>query len=183
MTIGPASTSERQRFLHPERLMSRGDVLTTPCPVPAVAGVYGWWFDVAPGDLDISRCVKHRGLRLLYTGISPQPPPRNGRAPSRSTLRARIRTHYNGNAEGSTLRKTLGCLSRRNWASSSAGSDPAPDGPSASASSNCPNGWPPTRSWRRCRGQNPGISRTSSSPRWTFHSTSGATPTTRRTRR
>ena len=40
----------------------------------------------------------------------PKPLPPNGKPPSRSTLRQRIRTHYFGNAEGSTLRRTLGCL-------------------------------------------------------------------------
>jgi len=47
---------------------------------------------------------------LLYVGISPKAPPLKGGSPSRSTLRQRIRTHYRGNAEGSTLRRTLGCL-------------------------------------------------------------------------
>jgi hypothetical protein len=32
------------------------------------------------------------------------------RAPSKSHLRQRLRTHYFGNAAGSTLRRTLGCL-------------------------------------------------------------------------
>ena len=34
----------------------------------------------------------------------------NGRSPSRQTLQDRVRYHYGGNAEGSTLRKTLGIL-------------------------------------------------------------------------
>jgi hypothetical protein len=46
----------------------------------------------------------------LYVGISPKQPPRNGRPPSKQSLAERIRYHYTGNAEGSTLRKTLGCL-------------------------------------------------------------------------
>lgn len=33
-----------------------------------------------------------------------------GRPPSKQTLQDRIKYHYTGNAEGSTLRKTLGCL-------------------------------------------------------------------------
>lgn len=37
-------------------------------------------------------------------GISP------GRHPSKQNLRKRIRYHFKGNAEGSTLRLTLGCL-------------------------------------------------------------------------
>jgi hypothetical protein len=44
------------------------------------------------------------------TGISPKALPANGRAASRSTQRERLRSHYCGNAEGSTLRRTLGCL-------------------------------------------------------------------------
>jgi hypothetical protein len=42
--------------------------------------------------------------RLLYVGISPS------RAGRHETLRSRIRYHFRGNAEGSTLRLTLGCL-------------------------------------------------------------------------
>jgi hypothetical protein len=37
-------------------------------------------------------------------------PPRDGSQPSRQTIRSRIRYHYTGNAEGSTLRLTLGSL-------------------------------------------------------------------------
>ena len=48
-------------------------------------------------------------LTLLYVGISPKAPSATG-TPSRQTLRSRLRYHYRGNAEGSTLRLTLGCL-------------------------------------------------------------------------
>jgi hypothetical protein len=72
--------------------------------------VYAWWFDEPPAGFDTAGCRRSGELTLLYTGISPKPPPRNGRAPSRGHLRQRIHTHYAGNAEGSTLRKTLGCL-------------------------------------------------------------------------
>lgn len=52
-----------------------------------------------------------RGDRtLLYVGISPKAPPLNGKPPSRQTMRSRVRYHYTGNAEGSTLRLTLGVL-------------------------------------------------------------------------
>jgi hypothetical protein len=37
-------------------------------------------------------------------------PPGNGRPASKQTLRSRIRYHYRGNAAGSTLRLSLGCL-------------------------------------------------------------------------
>jgi hypothetical protein len=47
---------------------------------------------------------------LLYVGVSPSEPPRNGKAPSQQNLRKRIRYHFRGNAAGSTLRLTLGSL-------------------------------------------------------------------------
>jgi len=78
--------------------------------VPARPGLYGWYFKQLPHPVDTSRYVTRDGLALLYVGIAPKAPPRNGRAPSRQTLRSRIRYHYRGNAAGSTLRLTLGCL-------------------------------------------------------------------------
>ena len=97
-------------FLEPQRLWRRDEVVQRPSPVPAVPGVYGWWFNRLPAPIDIAGCHQLGDFVLLYTGISPKQPPTNGRAPSRGQLRQRIRTHYSGNAEGSTLRKTLGCL-------------------------------------------------------------------------
>ena len=63
-----------------------------------------------PADIDDMDCELRDGLVLLYAGISPKEPPNNGRGPSKETLQSRIRTLYTGNAEGSTLRRTLGCL-------------------------------------------------------------------------
>lgn len=99
----------------PETLFSapyynRAEVLCLPCPVPKSPGVYGWWFRRIPGVVDTRQCRKRDGLTLLYTGISPSRPPTNGKPPSTQSLFHRIRYHYNGNAEGSTLRKTLGVL-------------------------------------------------------------------------
>jgi len=85
-------------------------VLQRPCPVPRGPGVYGWYFKELPYPIDTRGCVVLADLTLLYVGISPKAPPRNGRAESRETLRSRIRYHYRGNAAGSTLRLTLGCL-------------------------------------------------------------------------
>ena len=96
--------------LDPARVWSRGEVLQRPCPVPAGAGVYGWYFKQLPYPIDTRGCVVLDDLTLLYVGISPKAPPRDGREGSRQTLRSRIRYHYRGNAEGSTLRLTLGCL-------------------------------------------------------------------------
>ena len=55
--------------------------------------------------MPITGCVEsYEGHRLLYAGISPATPN------SRQTLHSRIRYHFRGNAEGSTLRRTLGVL-------------------------------------------------------------------------
>jgi hypothetical protein len=54
-----------------------------------------------------SLCPIHAAITAA--GISPEPP-KNGRGPSKETLQSRIRTHYTGDAEGSTLRGTLGCV-------------------------------------------------------------------------
>ena len=97
-------------FLNTTHLYSREEALAFPSPIPVTEGVYGWWFNVPPAVMDTSGCYERDGYRLLYTGISPTRPPANGRPPSKSGLRRRIQTHCAGNAEGSTLRKTLGCL-------------------------------------------------------------------------
>lgn len=108
--MSATSESAAERFLHDSVLHSRSQVLDRPSPVPAQSGVYGWWFRQRPSDLDDSACFHRDGLPLLYTGISPKRPPTNGKPPSTQNLRSRVRTHYTGNAAGSTLRKTLGCL-------------------------------------------------------------------------
>ena len=100
-----------QTLTGPSRLFTRNEVLARPSPVPAHAGIYGWFFRAPPSDaIDVSHCVSRHGRALLYVGIAPKPPPKNGRPPSRQTLRSRLRYHYRGNAAGSTLRLTLGCL-------------------------------------------------------------------------
>ncbi|MFJ4548494.1 GIY-YIG nuclease family protein [Streptomyces sp. NPDC088817] len=84
----------------PARLWSVREVLVRQCPVSAAAEVYGWHFkeaphpDLAPG-------------RLLYVGIAPR---HMSNRTSTQNLRKRVRYHYRGNAAGSTLRLTLGCL-------------------------------------------------------------------------
>ena len=97
-------------FVNPAQLYSRQEALARRSPVPAAAGVYGWWFRRLPPLVDAGACARHDGFTLLYVGLSPSRPPRNGRPASRQSLRSRLRTRYAGNAEGSTLRKTLGCL-------------------------------------------------------------------------
>ena len=99
-----------ERLLQPERLYSALYIAKPPCPIPASAGVYAFYFNEAPRGIDASGCHRVGQHALLYVGIAPKPPPMNGRAPSKSHLKQRLRTHYFGNAAGSTLRRTLGCL-------------------------------------------------------------------------
>lgn len=86
------------------------DVLTDPNPVPERGGIYAWYFGDLPPGIAWGGCHVFDGRTLLYVGISPKAAPMNGAPASRQTLRKRLRTHYCGNAAGSTLRLTLGCL-------------------------------------------------------------------------
>nr|DAL48983.1 MAG TPA_asm: GIY-YIG nuclease superfamily protein [Caudoviricetes sp.] len=81
--------------------------MSKPTPVPAVNGVYFWWFKEIPPGVPAEGCITYEGYTLLYVGISPD---QRGKPNSRSNLRKRIKTHYSGNAAGSTLRRTLGVL-------------------------------------------------------------------------
>ncbi len=92
---------------YPERTYSRTEVMSKPTPVPAVNGVYFWWFKEIPTGVPAEGCITCDGYTLLYVGISPD---QRGKPNSRSNLRKRIKTHYSGNAAGSTLRRTLGVL-------------------------------------------------------------------------
>lgn len=97
-------------LLRPAYLFQRAEVLSRPSPVPQRPGVYAWYFDEPPPGINVTGCHSVEGRILLYIGISPKAPPENGRLPSRQTIRNRLRTHFSGNAAGSTLRLTLGCL-------------------------------------------------------------------------
>lgn len=91
-------------------MLTSADLASKPCPVPAGPGVYAWWFNEIPEGVPTGSCIRRDGFVLLYVGISPKRRPANGRPPSRQTVRSRVRYHYRGNAEGSTLRLTLGLL-------------------------------------------------------------------------
>jgi hypothetical protein len=99
-----------EQLLRPVRLYSGSEVCSRPSPVPAQPGVYAFYFNEPPPGIDSKDCHRFDQHALLYIGIAPKPPPLNGTAPSKSHLRQRLRTHYGGNAAGSTLRRTLGCL-------------------------------------------------------------------------
>ncbi len=97
-------------LLAPARLCSRAEVLASPSPVPREPGVYAWYFRDIPSGVPTADCHCCGDLTLLYIGIAPKAPPKNGARHSTQRLVDRIRYHYRGNAAGSTLRLTLGCL-------------------------------------------------------------------------
>jgi len=71
--------------------------------------VYAWYFASVPGPIEVGGCHTYTAMPMLYVGIAPKKPYADGRR-STATLHQRVRYHYRGNAEGSTLRLTLGCL-------------------------------------------------------------------------
>jgi len=96
------------RLTRPERLFDRDELLNhSKCPVPRASGVYAWFFRPTLPGVPLEGCIAHEGMYLLYAGISPD---KQGKPGSSQTLWNRLRYHYTGNAEGSTLRRTLGVL-------------------------------------------------------------------------
>jgi len=85
----------------------RSQILVRHCPVPPLKRVYAWYFRNTPSIVPTSNCHECNGFKLLYIGIAP------AYEGSSATLRSRIRTHLRGNASGSTLRLSLGCLLRQ----------------------------------------------------------------------
>ena len=94
-------------LIPPERLFTRAEVLQRSSPVPRAFGLYAWYFREVPAIVPTRGCLEFSGNTLLYLGIAPDI---KNKPNSRSTLLKRIRQHYRGNAEGSTLRRTLGML-------------------------------------------------------------------------
>jgi len=105
-----ASEAQISQLLQPSKILSRSEVLDRPCPIPPVPGVYAWYFDEPPPGVPLIGCHQGEAGVLLYVGISPKAPPAGGGGASRQSLRSRVKYHYRGNAEGSTLRLTLGAL-------------------------------------------------------------------------
>ena len=93
-----------QMIAHPEKVWARSEILSKPNPIPMENGMYAWFFKEIPTNVPSVRCQKYKNMSLLYAGISPK------NETSSQNLRKRILTHYRGNAEGSTLRLTLGVL-------------------------------------------------------------------------
>jgi hypothetical protein len=96
-------------LLHPACLYGP-TVLDRPSSVPRLAGVYAWYFTEAPPGVPIEGCHCALDHTLLYVGIAPKETRGAATKPSERTLHCRLSDHFRGNAEGSTLRLTLGCL-------------------------------------------------------------------------
>jgi len=103
----PVLSQQLQSLINGSELYSRREILSTTSLPPSVPGVYAWFFKNIPGNALIDGCVTQGPLTLLYVGISPD---KIGKPNSRQNLRRRITTHFQGNAEGSTLRRSLGVL-------------------------------------------------------------------------
>jgi len=103
----PVLPHQLQSLTNHSVLYSREEILSTTSLPPSVPGVYAWFFKDIPGSALIDGCITKGPLTLLYVGISPD---KIGKPNSRQNLRRRITTHFQGNAEGSTLRRSLGVL-------------------------------------------------------------------------
>lgn len=94
-------------FLTPHIVYSRSNLQESPKLIPTENGIYFWWIKNLPDIVPLEGCIQFGEYYLVYSGISPD---KKGKPNSKSTLKTRLRTHYFGNAEGSTLRRTLGIL-------------------------------------------------------------------------
>tara|TARA_B100000686_G_C16524229_1_gene828857 strand:- start:201 stop:809 length:609 start_codon:yes stop_codon:yes gene_type:complete len=99
--------TDLSQITSPQRFHSRDEVLSKPSPIPKANGLYGWYFNEIPGKTPTDNCITSDNKTLLYVGISPD---KSSKPNSTQNLRKRITYHYRGNAEGSTLRRTLGIL-------------------------------------------------------------------------
>jgi hypothetical protein len=86
------------QLLKPPHLYTREESPARPSPVPRASGICAWYFDEVPPGVDIRGCHSVSGGVMLYVGIAPKEPPRNGTPPSTQTFWNRIRYHYGGYA-------------------------------------------------------------------------------------
>lgn len=96
-------------LLNPNELHDQS-ITDQPSRVPRSPGVYAWYFAEVPPRVPTERCHRTLSHTLLYVGIAPKETRGATTTPSNRTLRNRLRDHFRGNAECSTLRQTLGCL-------------------------------------------------------------------------
>jgi Domain of unknown function (DUF4145) len=93
-----------RELLYSARLYRWSELKKNPILPPPSPGVYGWFFRRMPPEVPTDLCVAREGAILLYVGISPKNDASDG------SLRKRLQLHFEGNAESSTFRETLGCL-------------------------------------------------------------------------
>lgn len=92
--MSAAVAAARVAILAPEKAHERVDVLARPSSIPEVPGLYGWYFDELPPRVPDEGLHRIGAGALLYVGISPKEPPKNGKPPSKSNLRKRIKAHF-----------------------------------------------------------------------------------------
>ena len=68
------------------------------------AGIYAWFFRRIPDGIPTGGCISRDGATLLYVGISPRKEGGKGK------LSERVRYHFEGKAQWSTLRYSLGSV-------------------------------------------------------------------------
>ncbi|MBC8232182.1 hypothetical protein H8E77_21770 [bacterium] len=95
---------EIQTLFQPKKLWGYLEISANKNIIPETPGIYAWYFRNFPAEIPTDNCIVDMGLTLLYLGIVPR------NSFSSQTLRDRIHRHLTGNAEGSTLRLSLGCI-------------------------------------------------------------------------
>lgn len=93
-----------QQLVYSSRLYQWSELKNNPTLPPRSPGVYAWFFKRVPPAVPTDSCVVRDEATLLYVGISPKNDKTKG------TLQDRLWSHFEGIAEFSTLRTTLGCL-------------------------------------------------------------------------
>jgi hypothetical protein len=93
-----------QQLVYSSRLYRWSELKNNPTLPPRSPGVYAWFFKRVPSGVLTDSCVVRDAATLLYVGISPKNDKTKG------TLQDRLWSHFEGIAEFSTLRTTLGCL-------------------------------------------------------------------------
>jgi hypothetical protein len=93
-----------QQLAYSSRLYRWSELKNNSTLPPRSPGVYAWFFKRVPPGVPTDLCVVRDEATLLYVGISP----RNDR--TKGTLQDRLWSHFEGIAEFSTLRTTLGSL-------------------------------------------------------------------------
>lgn len=100
-------THQAETFLEQAQFVTADAVRNEPHIIPSEPGIYGWWFDGSFSHLCDGTHARD-GFHLLYVGIAPSAPPREG-VKSR-TIRDRLLNHCRGPLATSTLRRTLAAL-------------------------------------------------------------------------